>query len=89
MRLFLYPLIFVAGIYAALFVPYDIVVGAFGLGERAKQEICHLGAPVCEEYWRALFSFSIIAYLSMLVISLVALRLANNQKNASRDHDGG
>jgi len=79
MKLFLNPLFFVAGVYVLLFVPYDVVVGAFGLSGRAQQAICHLGAPNCGPYWRAVLSFSLIAYLSMLAISLVALKLADKK----------
>ncbi|SDM48517.1 hypothetical protein SAMN04488568_11245 [Maricaulis salignorans] len=87
MRILLYPLILVAGIYAVLFVPYDILVGSLGLGMRETRGVCLFGAPNCEAYWRSVGSFSVIAYVSMLVIALVALQLRAKRPDTSDDHD--
>lgn len=88
MRIFLYPLGVVVGIYATFFVPFDILVGVFDVGIREERGICLFGAPDCETYWRSVGSFSLISYISVLVIGVIALKLGVNKLDSSDDgHD--
>tara|TARA_R110000868_G_scaffold6550_8_gene37092 strand:+ start:8031 stop:8300 length:270 start_codon:yes stop_codon:yes gene_type:complete len=87
MKLILYPLLVVTGLYVLFFLPTDFVRGSLALGGDGARGVCHLGATNCGAYWRSVLSFSAISYVATLAMTLIVLKVAAS-KRVKRPEEG-